>query len=139
MKEKDMGLPSIPFAVGMFQEKFGLMPPEVPTLPTKEQFDFKMKHIREELDELEKAFNEGNLVDFADGLVDTVYVALGLSHFAGIPFLACFHEVHRANMKKERAKTEADSKRGSKLDIVKPKGWNPPNLRKILIAHGADI
>ena len=43
-------------------------------------------------------------------------------------FDSAFYVVHRANMLKERAKSAADSKRGSSLDIVKPPGWQPPAI-----------
>lgn len=43
-------------------------------------------------------------------------------------------DVQRANMTKERAERKGDarSKRGSGWDIVKPKGWQPPDTAGIL-------
>lgn len=69
------------------------------------------------------------LADGADALVDLVYVALGTAHLMRLPFDACWAEVQRANMMKERA-TGADdqrSKRRHALDVVKPAGWKAPD------------
>lgn len=44
-------------------------------------------------------------------------------------------DVQRANMSKKRAESKEESKRGTKLDIVKPEGWKGPDTRSILIKH----
>jgi predicted HAD superfamily Cof-like phosphohydrolase len=125
--------------VTKFHEKFGLLGSIKPCLPKLEIFEFKLGHIQEELDEVVRAYAKKDLVEFADGLIDLVYVVLGMSHFAGIPFNEIFQMVHEANMKKKRAKKKSDSKRGSKLDIVKPEGWKKPDVAKILREHGAKV
>jgi predicted HAD superfamily Cof-like phosphohydrolase len=65
----------------------------------------------------------------ADALADIVYVALGTAHMMGLPFDAVWGEVQRANMAKERASGDDDSRslRKSALDVVKPAGWVAPN------------
>jgi predicted HAD superfamily Cof-like phosphohydrolase len=46
-------------------------------------------------------------------------------------------DVQRANMSKERALREADSKRGSTYDVIKPAGWVPPQTEAIIARHKA--
>lgn len=72
-----------------------------------------------------------NLAELADGIVDTVYVVLQLSNAIGLPFDALFNEVHRSNM----AKIHPDGtvKRREDGKVLKPEGWQPPNLHAILL------
>jgi len=44
-------------------------------------------------------------------------------------------DVQRANMSKVRAERASDSKRGSQWDVVKPKGWVPPQTEEILAKY----
>lgn len=44
-------------------------------------------------------------------------------------------DVQRANMSKVRAEKASDSKRGSQWDVVKPKGWTPPQTEEILAKY----
>lgn len=122
-----------------FHEKFGLFEADKPSMPKLDVFEFKLGHIQEELDEMVKAYAKQDLVEFSDALVDIVYVTLGLAHLAGVPFNHVFNEVHRANMKKQRAKKASDSKRNSQLDIVKPADWKKPDVARVLREHGAKV
>jgi predicted HAD superfamily Cof-like phosphohydrolase len=67
-----------------------------------------------------------------DGLIDLVYVALGTAYLHGFPFDEGWKRVQAANMAKVRATSEEQSKRGSKLDVVKPPGWKAPSLEDLL-------
>ena len=108
-----------------FHEKFGL-PPLDPDDLDPEVIRFRIKAMREEIKEFKDAKSrEAQL----DALIDLVYFALGTAYLLGFDFYKGWKEVHRANMTKERAKTASDSKRGSQFDVVKPKGWEPPNLQ----------
>lgn len=71
------------------------------------------------------------LADGADALVDLAYVVLGTAQLMRLPFDACWAEVQRANMEKERGPTE---KRGHELDVRKPEGWRGPEHWPILFA-----
>jgi predicted HAD superfamily Cof-like phosphohydrolase len=105
-----------------------------------------------------------DLQQVADALVDLVYVALGTAHLHRLPWPDLFHEVQRANMSKERcgidhvfepAIPEAEScdhmggddqrcgksqvehsVRGSALDVIKPKGFRPPQIGNVLMMAG---
>lgn len=128
-------------AVGEFHSKFGLDSvnehgPDPHTLPTQVE-QFRLKFLREELAELETAMSEEDLPKIADALVDLVYVALGTAHLYGLPWNELFWAVQQANMAKERAKADgSNSTRGSSLDVVKPEGWQPPDIEAILRRHG---
>lgn len=67
-----------------------------------------------------------------DSLIDLVYVALGTAYFHGVDFDEGWRRVHSANMKKIRVERPEDSKRGSSFDVVKPRGWRPPDLSDLV-------
>lgn len=118
--------------VSAFNKKFGLEPTESPSFPDEEIWKLKNRHMQEELDEIRAACLVGDLEQYFDGIIDLVYVALGAAYLAGLPFDEGFKRVHEANMKKVRAITAEDSKRGSTYDIVKPAGWEAPVLDDLL-------
>jgi predicted HAD superfamily Cof-like phosphohydrolase len=125
--------------VGAFHKKFGLPVAERYTVPhgiSRELQQFRLRFLREELEELDKAYAEDSLPDIADALVDLVYVALGTAHLHGLPWEALFDEVQRSNMQKVRAQHVGDSKRGSIFDVVKPKGWQAPLIEEVLAEYG---
>lgn len=148
--------------VGNFHEKFGLDSVThhgagIRNL-SKEAMLFRLKFLREELDELELAvgaeyetiladdreFHSRVLADVADpedwdhekafdALLDEVYVAMGTAHLLGYPWQEGWDNVQRANMSKVRAKADgSDSLRGSSLDVIKPAGWTAPDHSAIL-------
>jgi hypothetical protein len=126
--------------VGEFNRKFGLPhlgDGRAPTLLTPDIFDFRIKFLREELREIEDAHVAGDLAAFFDGLIDLTYVAQGTAHFAALPWHAGWAEVQRANMSKERVNRATDprSTRGHHLDVIKPPGFVPPNLARVLFEH----
>lgn len=98
----------------------------------KEAEQFRLGFLYEELQELEEALVEQDLVKAFDALLDLVYVAQGTALFLGIAppqWDAGMRAVHNANMAKVRAGSAADSKRGTALDVVKPEGWKGPESR----------
>jgi predicted HAD superfamily Cof-like phosphohydrolase len=118
--------------VAAFHQKFGLEPTPQPDFPNEEIWKLKNMHLQEELNEIRAACLTGDLEQYFDGIIDLVYVALGAAYLAGLPFDEGFKRVHEANMKKVRAVTAEDSKRGSTYDIVKPAGWQAPLLDDLL-------
>ena len=118
--------------VSAFNKKFGLEPTDSPSFPAEEIWKLKNRHMQEELDEIRAACLIGDLEQYFDGIIDLVYVALGAAYLAGLPFDEGFRRVHEANMKKVRATTAEESKRGSTYDIVKPAGWVAPTLEDLL-------
>ena len=97
---------------------------------------FRLKFLREEVNELEFSSNR---VKMFDALLDLVYVAQGTALFMGISpdqWEQGMDAVHRANMKKVRVESATDSKRGSSFDIKKPAGWVGPESELFEILQG---
>lgn len=72
-----------------------------------------------------------------DSLIDLVYVALGTSYLHNFDFDEGWDRVHTANMKKVRVENVGDSKRKSTFDVVKPRGWLPPDLSDLVVSESA--
>ena len=119
--------------VAEFHEKFGLPMGTVDHLmPSEHTQNFRIKFLREELDELVEALDNDDRVAMFDALLDLVYVAYGTALFAGInpaQWAAGMHAVHTANMAKVRVESATDSKRGSAFDVRKPNDWVGPEAR----------
>ena len=105
-----------------------------PHLLDDKSFLFRYHLIAEETHELLKAHRKGDIVEMADALADLLYVVYGMADLSAIPIDAVFAEVHRANMTKVRSRGDDDplGKRNSKLDVVKPAGFKPPDVAKVL-------
>lgn len=111
-----------------FHTKFGLQPQAQPRELEPEMLEFRIKFMQEELDEY---INAKTLADRLDALVDLTYVVLGTAYQHGFNFDEAWRRVHAANMRKVRATSANDSKRGSVLDVVKPPDWEPPDLEDL--------
>jgi predicted HAD superfamily Cof-like phosphohydrolase len=99
--------------------------------------DFRARFMQEELNEFMDATMSKDHAGMADALVDLVYVAMGTAHLMGYPWQQLWDEVQRANIAKVRAQKDgSDSVRGSSFDVVKPPGWQPPDIEKILKRNG---
>lgn len=105
--------------------------PETPVHGTLESMLKRIEHLREEVNELERAARLQDLEDIADSLVDLVYVAKNLSVGLGLPWEYLWDEVHRQNMKKEGARSERLSR-----DAKKPRHWHGPAIAHILAQFG---
>ena len=120
-----------------FHDKFGVPMPSLVQQMPQDIFEFRLKFLKEELKEFEDAYNEGDLVTQVDSLIDLDYVLKGTALLMGVTSTQwgrMFNVVHECNMKKMRAPSEKQSKRGHSLDVIKPQGWLPhePQLKKIL-------
>lgn len=186
--------------VQKFHKKFGIPTADSFEWPSKSMWDFRYKFMMEELTETNEAFQNGNFEEFADGLIDLMYVTLGtmdimgfldchiprtprsrlntmgwygseemymkimmtkvlgidrayvnkdyakffsyiqdlieaiysLAALTGLPWNKLWKAVHKANMKKVKATADFNDKRDHTFDIVKPKGWQKPDIAKIL-------
>jgi len=133
--------------VAAFHKRFGLEPNPMPGPLEPGLQDFRDQFIDEELEEYQRgvslmrfaarsddaaALREGTIQAF-DALVDLVYVVIGTAHLHGFDFETAWKRVHAANMKKVRAQPDGvDSKRASGYDVVKSKGWEPPNYEDLV-------
>jgi predicted HAD superfamily Cof-like phosphohydrolase len=75
---------------------------QTPLIPERHRCDLRVALIREELEELESAIENKNLVEIADALCDIQYVLSGavLEFGMGEKFRDLFDEVQRSNMSK---------------------------------------
>lgn len=90
---------------------------------------FRLTAMQEELDEY---FESNTRVDELDALVDLQVFLLGTVYRQGFEdvFEEAFKRVMEANAKKECGTL---AKRGNfKIDLVKPEGWTPPDLRDLV-------
>ena len=98
------------------------------------QAELYFRLIREEFDELVRAYFEKNMVEIADGCADLKWVVEGLEHTLQIPNQAVWDEVSRSNLSKisptGKVLKRADGK------VLKPEGWSPPDIEKILKEQG---
>lgn len=102
------------------QKKKGLL--------SAEEMAFRIKCLREEIDEMEDAYRNGDFAGVIDATIDLVYFAHGQAFLMGIDWEAHWREVHRANMRKRLGITKRDFSE----DAVKPEGWTPPDHNRIL-------
>lgn len=139
--------------IAAFHEKFGLGYSGPPRVLPEELAQFRVGFIGEELGEY--AFGPGSrgeeltqlMVSYLqrnttpqnvplekqlDALVDMVYVILGNAYLQGFDFGEAWRRVHNANMQKVRAERAIDSARGSTYDVVKPAGWQAPDLSDLV-------
>lgn len=88
--------------------------------------------MAEELTEFCQAMEANDLPGMADALIDLVVFAKGTAVQLGLPWAELFDDVMRANLAKERGV----GKRGHKIDLIKPVGWQGPKTAEILARYG---
>ena len=115
-----------------FHTKFGLEYNDKPRALPRDLRNFRIDFMEEELTEYAVSAANGDKHGQLDALVDLVYVAVGTAYLHGFDFNEAFKRVHEANMKKVRATSFRDSKRGSVYDVVKPEGWTAPDLTDLV-------
>ena len=113
-----------------FHKKFGWRQQKKPAIPQvrTDLISFRIKFIEEELNELKAAIGENKTDDALDALVDLTYVIIGTAWLFNLPFNAAWKEVHKANMKKVRGRSRCSYY----YDCIKPKGWQSPNIQKVI-------
>lgn len=94
----------------------------------------KLNHIQEEFDELKRAYEENNIEDSADAIIDLIYVTVALGNLMNLPLELLWNDVHHSNMNyKERVKNLKDAtKRGSNYDVKKSENWVGPKGKELI-------
>lgn len=122
-----------------FQVKYGLMTREemfekAPYFIEKDNLMMKIGHLKEELTEIEKAAENDDLVEFADGIIDLIYVAAGLGNLCRLPMKELWNDVQNSNMVGKERVTSLDNatKRGSTFDVRKTDKWVGPRGASII-------
>jgi len=91
-----------------------------------------LRLIGEEHCELVEAVHRTDIVETADAIGDCIVVLLGLARRLGIDMHPVMAEIQRSNMAKAGGPVRPDGKR------LKPPGWTPPNIARVLRAQGWD-
>ena len=86
--------------VGIFMKTFGQEVKNKPSFSTDKINKLRVDLIKEELNELNEAMKNKNLLEVADALTDILYVTYGAGHAFGIDLDKCFDEVQNSNMSK---------------------------------------
>ncbi len=86
--------------VGLFMRTFGQEVKKKSELSSEKINSLRLNLIKEELDELNKAMSENDILEVADALTDILYVTYGAGHAFGIDLDKCFDEVQKSNMSK---------------------------------------
>ena len=86
--------------VGTFMKTFGQEVKTKPSFSSDKINKLRIDLIKEELDELQEAMKNNDLLEVADALTDILYVTYGAGHAFGIDLDKCFDEVQSSNMSK---------------------------------------
>ena len=86
--------------VKIFMQTFGQEVKSKSSLSSDKINSLRLSLIQEELDELNKAIQDKDIVEVADALTDILYVTYGAGHAFGIDLDQCFNEVQNSNMSK---------------------------------------
>lgn len=104
--------------------------PTIPYIPSKKYKDLRRSLILEEVYETLDAMKNDDLVGMTDGIIDSIVVLLGTAVTYGIDVRPVWDEIHKTNMAKKDGAIRDDGKR------LKPEGFVPPDIKKILINQG---
>ena len=144
--------------VAEFHKTFNAPILEKPQIPSKERCELRVSLLQEELNELQQAIADNDLVEIADALCDLQYVLSGavLEFGLGEKFPTLFNEVQRSNMSKacsnqqeadetiafykEKGEEAFSEKSGDKINVhrksdhkvLKNKYYSPADLKTIL-------
>lgn len=103
---------------------------DTPGFIPDEELTLALDLIAEELDELDDALDEGDLVEAADAIADSIYVLIGLGLRLGIPLEAVWREVQRSNMAKVVDGRVVRDPVTNK--VLKPDRWTAPDIAGVL-------
>lgn len=112
-----------------FQTAVGQNVGQAPEFPNGAERILRMRLLEEEVKEYEQGEYNNDLENIAKELADIIYIVCGTAVSYGIPLDKVFDAVHESNMAKL-----VDGKPIRREDgkILKPEGWTPPDIKKIL-------
>ena len=116
--------------VGTFMKTFGQEVKMKPSFSSKKINKLRIDLIKEELDELQEAMKNSDLLEVADALTDILYVTYGAGHAFGIDLDKCFDEVQNSNMSKLGENGEPIYNESGK--VMKGPNYFKPNLSKFV-------
>ena len=116
--------------VGTFMKTFGQEVKTKPSFSSDKINKLRIDIIKEELDELQEAMKNNDLLEVADALTDILYVAYGAGHAFGIDLDKCFYEVQNSNMSKLGENGEPIYNESGK--VMKGPNYFKPDLSKFV-------
>ena len=116
--------------VGIFMKTFGQEIKNKPSFSSDKINKLRIDLIREELDELNQAMKNKDLLEVADALTDILYVTYGAGHAFGIDLDKCFDEVQNSNMSKLDESGKPIYNESGK--VMKGPNYFKPNLSKFV-------
>ena len=116
--------------VGTFMKTFGQDVKTKPSFSSDKINKLRIDLIKEELDELQEAMKNNDLLEVADALTDILYVTYGAGHAFGIDLDQCFDEVQNSNMSKLGENGEPIYNESGK--VMKGPNYFKPDLTKFV-------
>ena len=116
--------------VGTFMKTFGQEVKIKPSFSSDKINKLRIDLIKEELDELQEAMKNNDLLEVADALTDILYVTYGAGHAFGINLDKCFEEVQNSNMSKLGVNGEPIYNESGK--VMKGPNYFKPDLLKFV-------
>ena len=116
--------------VGTFMKTFGQEVKTKPSLSSDKINKLRIDLIKEELEELQEAMKNNDLLEVADALTDILYVTYGAGHAFGIDLDKCFDEVQNSNMSKLGENGEPIYNESGK--VMKGPDYFKPDLSKFV-------
>ena len=116
--------------VGTFMKTFGQEVKSKPSFSSDKINKLRIDLIKEELDELQEAMKNNDLLEVADALTDILYVTYGAGHAFGIDLDKCFEEVQNSNMSKLDANGKPIYNESGK--VMKGPNYFKPDLSKFV-------
>ena len=116
--------------VGTFMKTFGQEVKIKPSFSSDKINKLRIDLIKEELDELQEAMKNNDLLEVADALTDILYVTYGAGHAFGIDLDKCFEEVQNSNMSKLGENGEPIYNESGK--VMKGPNYFKPDLSKFV-------
>ena len=97
---------------------------KMPKEMQREFWEFRIRFLQEELDELKKSTDPADAVD---ALIDLCVVAVGTLDAFGVGTRTAWERVHKANMSKSVGANPSRPNKFGLPDLMKPEGWEPPD------------
>ena len=116
--------------VGTFMKTFSQEVKTKPSFSGDKINKLRIDLIKEELDELQEAMKNNDLLEVADALTDILYVTYGAGHAFGIDLDKCFDEVQNSNMSKLDENGEPIFNESGK--VMKGPNYFKPNLSQFV-------
>ena len=116
--------------VGTFMKTFGQEVKTKPSFSSDKINKLRIDLIKEELNELQEAMKNNDLLEVADALTDILYVTYGAGHAFGIDLDKCFDEVQNSNMSKLGKNGEPIYNESGK--VMKGPNYFKPDLSKFV-------